>query len=143
MVKSLLETFRILFKMYFRETWCVRRCVWYTDKSRFIVFGGDGKLYCWRDVGEEYLPQNTRGKVKHGRGKVNLWGVISYNGVGELHRMDGNLNGPQLVRIMDTSLLRSFDAQKIAPGDAPLVMDNDPKHRSKLVTSWMAENDVH
>lgn len=116
--------------------------VWYTDESKFIVFDGDGKIYCRRDVGEENLPRNIRPKVKHGGGKVNVWGVISYNGVGELHRVNGNLDGPQLVRIMEDSLLRSFDAQNIDPEDAPLAMDNDPKHTSRLVQAWLEDNRI-
>ena len=44
MVKSLLETFRILFKMYFGETWCVGRCV---NPLKVLILD---VVTCWNSI---------------------------------------------------------------------------------------------
>lgn len=105
-------------------------------------FGSDGKQYCQRRVGEEYLDRNVKWTVKHGKGKVMIWGVISYHGVGHLHRVEGNMDSDQFTLIMDTSFIRSLRDQKVHPTDIIYVQDNDPKHVSHLSNEWFEDNGI-
>jgi transposase len=107
------------------------RIVWFSDESKYKLFGSDGKIYCWRRVGEEFHPRNTIPTVKGSTGKVNVWGVISYHGVGRLHRVVGNMDSEQLKGILEDSLLRSFDDRRTDPTYLFYAMDNDPKHSSR------------
>lgn len=107
------------------EKWIL---IWYSDESKYLIFGSDGKLYCRRGLGKEFLPRNVTMVMKHGGGKVMVWGCISWNGVGELYRVQGNLERFQFRTILQGPLLRSFDSQHVDPFDAILQMDNDPKH---------------
>lgn len=134
-----------------RKTWAQKygkwtsfqwRLVWFSDESKFKLFGSDGKIYCWRRVGEEFLPRNTIATVKGSDGKVNVWGVISYDGVGRLHRVVDNLNSQQLEGILEDSLLRSFDDQQVDPTTPYFAMDNDPKHTSHRIQEWFKTNGV-
>jgi len=61
--------------------------MWFSDESKFNLFGSDGKLYCRRGPGEEFEVQNVRGVVKHGGGNIQVWGVLSWNGPGHLYRV--------------------------------------------------------
>ena len=121
------------------EDWMVW---WYSDESKYHIFGSDGKLYCQRGVGEEFLPRNVTPVVKHGGGRAMVWGVISWNGVGELYHIEGNLNSIQLCHIFETALLHSFDRYQIDPSTAHFQMDNDPKHTSKHARKWLEENHI-
>jgi len=38
--------------------------------------------WCWRRPGEDLDPRFTMKKVKHGGGKVIVWGMITAKGVG-------------------------------------------------------------
>jgi len=58
------------------------KAVWFADESKFDLFGSDGKLYCCRGPGEEFVPQNVRGVVKHRGGNIQVWGVL---GEGQAH----------------------------------------------------------
>ena len=61
-------------------------------QEQFNLFGSDGKLYYHRGPGEELLPQNVRGVVKHGVGNIQVWGVLSWNGPGRLFCIKGKLD---------------------------------------------------
>lgn len=44
--------------------------VWFSDESKFNIFGSDGRRYCRRRPGEAYLPRNVKKTVKHGGGSL-------------------------------------------------------------------------
>ena len=63
----------------------------FSDKSKFIVHGSDGKQYCCRWQGERALDEkNVQKTIRHfvgkgqGKGKLNVWGCITPWGVGKL-----------------------------------------------------------
>lgn len=58
--------------------------VWFSDESKFNLFGLDGKRYCCRRVGEAYLPRNVKKTMKHGGGSVMVW-VIEWDGKASPH----------------------------------------------------------
>ena len=61
------------------------RLVWYSDESKFNLFGWDGKQYCWRRVGEKLLERNVVKKVKHRGGSIMMWGCISWDWLASSH----------------------------------------------------------
>ena len=50
----------------------------FTDESKFNLFGSDGRMYCQRKPGEEFLERNVQKKVKH-RGESLRYGVALHN----------------------------------------------------------------
>jgi hypothetical protein len=46
------------------------KTVWYSDEKKFNLFGSDGRKYCHRRVGEEFLDQNVIKTMKHGGGSL-------------------------------------------------------------------------
>jgi hypothetical protein len=52
----------------------------YSDESKFNLFGSDGKRYCRRRPGEEFLDRNVKKTVKHGGGSLMVWGCITWKG---------------------------------------------------------------
>jgi hypothetical protein len=53
------------------------RAVNFSDESIFHIFGSDGIQWCWRRPGERLDPWYTKKKLKHGGGKVTIWGMIT------------------------------------------------------------------
>jgi hypothetical protein len=121
------------------EKWIL---VWYSDESKYLIFGSDGRLYCRRRPGEEFLPRNVTMTVKHGGGKVMVWGCISWHGVGELYHVQGNLEKFQFRSILKGPLLHSFDSQHVDPSYILFQMDNDPKHTSRVARQFLMENNM-
>ena len=105
--------------------------VLWTDESKFNRFGSDGKQYVRRPQNQELSPRYTLKTVKHGGGKVIVWGSSSWCGVGPLHRIQGTMDQHMYKEILENVML------PYAKENLPLVwkfqQDNDPKHTAKSV----------
>jgi hypothetical protein len=102
----------------------------FSDESIFRVFGSDGREWCWRKPGERFDPRFTKKRVKHGGGKVTVWGMITPHGVGRLVRIEGNLTADLYRDILQEDVLGSFSDLGLDPNDFYFQQDNDPKHTS-------------
>lgn len=117
--------------------------VCFSDESKFNLFGSDGKIYCRRREGEALLPRNVTGTVKHGGGNIMVWGCITWNGVGRLHRVEGRMKATQYCNILETSLLGSISDRFPPRRHIIFQQDNDPKHTSKLATKWFQGHNIN
>ena len=133
------QMFALAYQNWSRRDW---RKVVFSDESKFTLFGSDGVQYCRRGPNEEFLPQNVDPKVKYGGGKVNVWGCITPVGFGRLHRVEGNLNAKQYVKILEESYLGTLRDHGLAITDIVFQQDNDSKHTSKLASQWFTDHGV-
>lgn len=100
-----------------RPTWTKRinwgrkdwEAVIYSDESKFNIFESDGVQYCRRGPNEEFEPRSVQQRLKHGGGKVMVWGYMTSKGFGSLVRVDGLMNAAQYVDILERGLLRTLD----------------------------------
>lgn len=116
------------------------RTVLFSDESKFNVFGSDGMRYVRRPPNKRLQARYCTKTVKHGGGSVMVWGCFSAAGVGPLHRINGIMDQYMYKDILETVML------PYAEYEMPLRWifqhDNDPKHSSRVVKSWLAQNDV-
>ena len=71
-----------------------------------------------------------------------VWGSISWNGVGRLHRVNGIMNAVQYCEILSKSLLGGLADEKLHPTSIIFQQDNDPKHTSRMAQRWFQEHDI-
>ena len=73
-----------------------------------------------------------QGTVKHGGGSIMVWGCMSSFEPGQLHQVEGIMNGAMYRDILRKHLLPSATA--LFPATFPWIFqqDNDPKHTSKV-----------
>jgi hypothetical protein len=121
------------------ENW---RAVCFSDESIFEIFGSDGMEWCWRRPGERLDPRYTKKKVKHGGGKVTVWGMITEQGVGRIVRIEGNLNKELYCEILEDDVLGTFKDLHLNFRDYYFQQDNDPKHTAKVVQAWFRKKKV-
>ncbi|CAH2092269.1 unnamed protein product [Euphydryas editha] len=119
------------------ETWWDD--VIFADESKYNVFGSDGRVIVWRKPNEELQPQNLRPTVKHGNGKVMVWGCMGATGVGKLVFIDGIINKESYLNILCQNLKNSANKLGILES-FKFYQDNDPKHKSRLVQEWLLYN---
>lgn len=111
----------------------------FADETKINQFGSDGKISVWRKPNEELKLKNMKATVKHGGGGVMLWGCMSSAGVGDLHFIEGNMNQFMYLDILRQHLAAS--ARKLGLIDNyRFYQDNDPKHTSYRVRSWLLYN---
>ena len=87
---------------------------WTIDQWKKVLFSDEspiflhwaGKKLIWRKQNERFLPVCMNGTIKHDV-KINVWCCFSANGVGELHRIKGNLNAKMYRSILITKMVPS------------------------------------
>lgn len=114
----------------------------FADESKFNLFGSDGKSYVWRKPNTELQPKNLRGTVKHGGGHVMVWGCMSSAGVGKLVFIDDTMDKHVYLDLLKNNLLQSAEKLGVREGFR-FYQDNDPKHKSQLVQTWLVWNCPH
>ncbi|PIC37922.1 hypothetical protein B9Z55_010100 [Caenorhabditis nigoni] len=114
--------------------------VLWSDESKFMLFGSDGKSYVRRPLGTRYKPEYQVPTVKHGGGCVMVWGCFSGHGVGPLHRIEGIMDKHMYRGILDTIMLPH--ARKVHRRRYLFQHDNDPKHASIVVKEYIANKRI-
>ncbi|KAF4088887.1 hypothetical protein AMELA_G00059910 [Ameiurus melas] len=61
-------------------------------KTKVELFGLNGKCHVWMKPGTTHHLANTIPTVKHGGGRIMLWGCFSAAGTGRLVRIEGKMN---------------------------------------------------
>jgi hypothetical protein len=110
----------------------------FSDESPFTIYRQSGKHYVLRRVGERYHPKCLVPTVKHGGGKIQVWGCFSYNGVGPMKRIQGIMNGPMYRGILKHHMapyLRKL--KKNQNVEYIFQQDNDPKHTSNVARNYL------
>ena len=104
----------------------------WSDETKIKLFGLNAKHHIWRKPG-------TIPMVKHGGGRIMLWGCFSAAGTGRLVRIKAKMNGAKYREILDENLLQSTQDLRLGRR-VTFQQDNDPRHtarqhRSGFVTS--------
>lgn len=110
--------------------------VWFSNESKFNLFGSDGRQYCRRRDGEALEDRNVKKTVKHGGGSLMVWGCISWNGTGRLVRVHGKMDRYQYCDILEEGLLRTLHDRGLRSSDIIFQQDNDPKHTAGYTMNW-------
>lgn len=117
-----------------------KRVIW-SDETKINRIGSDGQLYVWCPRGEGLTDRRCQPTVKFGGGSIMLWGCMTWAGVGKVAKVEGRMDAAQFCSILDRCLAPTMDACTMLP-DFPqrdqlvFQQDNDPKHTSRLATSW-------
>ena len=86
-------------------------------------------------------PRTPSPTVKHGGGKIMLWGCFSAKGTGQLHSLKGTMDGAMYRQILGENLLPSARKLKMGRGWV-LQHDNDPKHTAKATKEWLKKKHI-
>lgn len=110
--------------------------VLFCDESKYNIFGCDGDRRIYRENGAALKEQNLYATVKHGGGHVMVWGCMAASGVGKLVFIDGIMDKTQYLNILKKNLQDSVDQLGLG-SDYRFYQDNDPKHQSGIVQSFL------
>ena len=111
----------------------------FSDESKFLLIGSDGKTYVRREVGEELSPKCLKACVKFGGGSVMVWGMISGDGMGPLVRLQGKVNAGVYKQFVKDHVLPVLRNSTKRP--SIFMQDNAPCHKVMVVMNFLkAEN---
>ena len=128
-----------------RLAWCRGKIHWTIDNwekvmftdEMMIVICPDGKTKIWRKASEKWRPE-CLGYVAHGPKstlKIMVWGCITYQGIGTLAFIDGNMNSEKYIKTLDDSIWQVV-AKNYGVNTCLFQDDNAPCHRSRLSEEW-------
>ena len=82
-----------------------------------------------------------KSKEKHGGGSIQAWGCFSYNGVGDLYRINDILTKEKYRSILQRHAIPS--GLKLCGHGFVLQQDDDPKYTSKLSRKYLQRKEDH
>jgi transposase len=108
--------------------------VLWSDETYFTLFPRPGKQLVRRRPGEEMMSDCLSPTVKHGGGKIMVWGCFHASGVGLLRKVTGTMDQQQYHTILTRAVIPEI--KKLTEQDVDGVIwtfqhDNDPKHTAK------------
>ncbi|KAG1608879.1 hypothetical protein G6F45_013500 [Rhizopus arrhizus] len=124
------------------EDW--KRVIW-SDETKVNRFGSDGKLYAWKQPNEKLKRRHVKQTVKHGGGSLMVWSCISWYGVGYIVDVGKNMDKNVYLSVLQDDLVKSMtgycEENDLIMADFEFMQDNDPKHKSKIVSEWLSKQD--
>ena len=79
----------------------------FSDESSFEVFDSKKRQHCYRPDGTGLEEKYLQPTVKHGGGKIMVWGCISWSGTGRLVVVDKKLDAAGYINILSNNLQQS------------------------------------
>ena len=89
--------------------------VLWSDETKMELFGLNAKRYAWRKPNTAHHPKNTIPTVKHGGGRIMLWGCFSSTGTGARVRIEGEMERTKYRKILEENLLPPARKLKLGP----------------------------
>ena len=124
------------YRNYTKEYW---QNVLFTDESKFEIYGNNRRIYVRCRKNERFINSCLKPTVKHGGGSIQVWGCFSYNGVGDLYRINDKLTKHKYHSILQRHAIPS--GMKLCGRSFVLEQDNDPKHTSHLCKNYLKTNE--
>ena len=113
--------------------------VFFSDESKFNLFGNDGKNIVKRRIGEKLSAKCTKKTVKFGGGNVMVFGMFSSQGTTPLVRLQTRVNAQMYKNIVQDHIVPII--QNSGFDRAIFMQDNAPCHKAKVVMSYLSEQD--
>ena len=111
----------------------------FTDELKFELHGNNRRVYVRRRPAERLSNQCLKSTVKHGGGNIQVCGCFSFNGIGILYKIKGNLEQKQYHSIPQRHAIPS--GKRLCGRGFTLQQDNDPKHSSILCKTYLRNNE--
>ena len=114
----------------------------FSDETKINRFGSDGREWVWSSQNEDLTDRTVRGTVKFGGGSIMMWGCITYKGVGNACRIEGNMDSFLYTEILEGEFLQTVMDYSFEKENVIFQHDNDPKHTSRLATKWLKDSKI-
>ena len=135
-----------------RLEWCKPRRFWTMEDNwsniifsdeRMVKVGENHRVYIWKRKGEGYRPELYWEKENSIESlfKVMIRGCITWNGVGTLCFVDGNITAEKYMKLLEENLWPVI-ARHFSYGGTVFQDDEAPIHTARIVKSWKQNNAI-
>jgi len=125
-----------------RKNWTKQQwgCVLFSDESIFELIPS-GRVWVRRRKGERYNQDCINPTVKHGGGKIQVWGCMSAKGVGSLKIVNGRLDAKAYVRLICRDLKN--DGIKLCGNNFIFQQDGASCHTARTTKAWFERKNIN
>lgn len=124
-------------KLWTTNDW--RKILW-SDESSFELWRTRGRVWVRRRKGERFLDECIVPTIKHGGGKVMVWGTMARSGVGSLTVVDGRLNAEAYIKLVKKYVKK--DARKLIGRRFTFQQDGAPCHTAKATSEALLKMNI-
>lgn len=115
----------------------------FSDETPLCLFQSYGRKFVWCFPGEQYDDDKVNKTVKHGGGKINVWGIFSWWGAGPLYKIEGIMDGEKYRQILIHHMAPYCKNLEGETGfDIIFQQDNDPKHTCNKVKRYLSNKQM-
>ena len=113
--------------------------IW-SDENKINRIGSDGRQWIWKFKGEGITSKEVQETLKFRGGNCMIWGCMTWEGTGNMCKIDGTMDKELYVQILEEDLKQTLQGINKNPADIIFQQDNDPKNTSKLARKWFEDN---
>jgi hypothetical protein len=114
--------------------------VMFSDETIVSRIGSFGKQYFYSNKEHKHQHQHHfSAKMQHGGGKIMLWGCISYNGVGDLVWIVGNMDAPDYVQVLRDNVVASAEFCGLDPSTFIFQHDGAKVHTAEATKVFLKQ----
>ena len=96
-------------------------------------------LFCFRQVGTRFSPENVARRQRSGRVSVHVWGWIDGHGKGTLHRIGGRFTAAAYLQLIRDEFLPAIRQTRATP--VRMMQDNSPVHTAHLMRRFFQDEE--
>jgi transposase len=119
-----------------------KRVIW-SDESKINRLASDGRSFFWKMADDKAIRyQHVTATVKHGGGNLKIWGCMSVYGIGNLVKIEGNMDSELYCQILAEDLPSSVEYYGAKLSDFIFQHDNDPKHTAQRTKNYLESEGI-
>ena len=90
------------------------------------------------------MAENIVGRNQGSRYEISImmWGYCTSDGVGNICRIYGHMDGNLYRQILEEDLLGTIGWHQMDKDNIIFQQDNDPKHTARLTKQWFEDNSI-
>lgn len=113
----------------------------FSDESK-IMIGHDSRVHVWRKKDEGWRPDLVTLRQSKPCYEVMVWGCVTWEGVGTVTAVNGNINAEKYQETLDENLWPVI-ARHFPAGNFLFQQDNAPVHRARSTQQFLHRNNIN
>jgi hypothetical protein len=113
-----------------------RRVLW-SDETKICRFNEGGRQWAWKRDTDPLLARHVKQTVKFGGGGLIIWGCMTWQGVGEMCKLDAGMDQELYLAILKGELVDTIKKYHLTPARLYFQHDNASVHTAKAVTEYL------
>jgi len=132
-----------------RVKWAKEHIKWGTEDWKKVMFSDECTIERFGTSGRQYYYSNAEHRQRHahhfrekkqgGGGKIQVWGCITYHGVGDMEWVEGNMEKEHYVDVLRSYVEPSRDWYNMDPTTFTFQHDNSSVHTAHVIKDYLAK----